>query len=393
MLERKEQTEPLIGLDLIRFGAAVAVMMFHLSYWVWVEAGSTAARFAGPVAASLHKLEFASWGWIGVEIFFVLSGFVIAFSAERASPWSFARSRFLRLYPAAGICATVSLAVVFAAGVEMDAAYSRWLRSVILSPAGPWLDGVYWTLGVELAFYASVFAILLVSRFQRMSGLFAVLASVSAAFWVSRFMGVSIHPRLGELLMLNHGCFFALGGYIWLWSRRSLKLRHWPFLAIAFVTAVWEIVATGMLRSPLAGAAPIWAPVLLWGASLVAIVLSVRANPLFQIHASRRVGMIARKLGLMTYPLYLLHTSVGGVAMRLEPWVGVWVLPLAVLSSLLVAFAVSELMEPPFRRLAAGLIDRAGRLLGRCLPWPIQRRLGLAVGAVGASSDVRMIGE
>ena len=47
------------------------------------------------------------FGWIGVQIFFVISGIVIANSAQSATPFRFAVSRFLRLYPAAWIAAAI----------------------------------------------------------------------------------------------------------------------------------------------------------------------------------------------------------------------------------------------------------------------------------------------
>ena len=51
---------------------------------------------------------WGSFGWIGVEIFFVISGYVIASSAEGAAPRTFLRRRAQRLLPAAWVCATIA---------------------------------------------------------------------------------------------------------------------------------------------------------------------------------------------------------------------------------------------------------------------------------------------
>jgi exopolysaccharide production protein ExoZ len=78
-----------------------------------------------------HPLAQFTWfGWVGVEVFFVISGFVITNSARGASPIEFLKGRVLRLYPAAWICATLSLfALIFIAGDHLG-----FLPVVILIP-------------------------------------------------------------------------------------------------------------------------------------------------------------------------------------------------------------------------------------------------------------------
>jgi peptidoglycan/LPS O-acetylase OafA/YrhL len=72
------------GIDLIRFFAAISVLVFHLGYF------RHRVRPIWPLA----------WqGWVGVEIVFVVSGLVIANSAAATGPIGFLRGRALRLYP------------------------------------------------------------------------------------------------------------------------------------------------------------------------------------------------------------------------------------------------------------------------------------------------------
>ena len=87
------------GLDVVRFGTALLVMMFHLCYWR-----------NGRVAPDSDAFNATWWfGWVGVEIFFTISGFVIAFSAQNSEPKKFALSRLVRIVPMVWICASIAL--------------------------------------------------------------------------------------------------------------------------------------------------------------------------------------------------------------------------------------------------------------------------------------------
>jgi Acyltransferase family len=87
-------TRHIYGIDVMRFLAAVTVAVFHFTW-------ETPSHFA-----------FAPWGWIGVEVFFVVSGIVIAAAVKGSSPGAFAFNRFLRLYPAAWICGLIGAIVL-----------------------------------------------------------------------------------------------------------------------------------------------------------------------------------------------------------------------------------------------------------------------------------------
>ena len=100
------------GIDAIRFTAALLVVAFHLCFWSWTATDSTPGRILGGAARFPHLAPFAWFGWIGVEIFFVISGLVIANSANNRTPIAFLNGRALRLYPGAWICATISAAVL-----------------------------------------------------------------------------------------------------------------------------------------------------------------------------------------------------------------------------------------------------------------------------------------
>src|SRR6201994_3264280 len=138
----------------LRFASALGVAVFHLTFWSWARASTgVAPGFEHYVAADLQfqsAAPFIWFGWVGVEIFFVISGFVIANSASKSSPREFLIGRALRLYPAVWVCATMTFIVLLLfAGGSTSKFVGPYLKAMTLVPKGvigEWLDGVYWTL-------------------------------------------------------------------------------------------------------------------------------------------------------------------------------------------------------------------------------------------------------
>ena len=225
--ERPAHERQIIGLDVLRFAAAFMVMFYHFAFCSWASPTSPARLTGGDFDAYRPLEAWSSFGWVGVEIFFVVSGFVIAYSADGASAARFLRSRILRLGPGVWVAATVTLLVALAVNLPEPNLIEAYIRSLLFSPQNPWISGVYWTLWVEIAFYACVFLLLALDQFHRLALFATGLGLVSALFWavyaaamlgvdgLSPIMRLANH-RIGELLLLQYGCFFALGVFLWL---------------------------------------------------------------------------------------------------------------------------------------------------------------------------------
>src|SRR6202035_4696902 len=129
-------------------------------FWSWACVSIGHPGFERTVAADVlypSAADFTWFGWVGVEIFFVISGFVIANSASKSSPVEFLIGRALRLYPAVWICATATLIVLVFAHGSSSEFVRPYIRAMLIYPRGPWIDGIYWTLATEIVFYALVF--------------------------------------------------------------------------------------------------------------------------------------------------------------------------------------------------------------------------------------------
>ncbi|WP_374575552.1 acyltransferase family protein [Phenylobacterium sp.] len=210
-------------LDAIRLASALLVAGFHLGFYSWASEYSSTARALRGAAAFPWALPWTWFGFVGVEIFFVISGFVIANSARGASPGRFVEGRALRLLPAAWICATITL--LARAGLGGDALgglAAPYARSMTLWLSGPWIDGVYWSLAVEIVFYALVALLLILGRFALLPKVAWALTGAAGAFiLLDRAPQLHAHAvwraieAHADVLLLEHGAFFAIG--IWLW--------------------------------------------------------------------------------------------------------------------------------------------------------------------------------
>ena len=356
----------LLGLDVLRFAAAVMVLFFHFCYLINVSPHGYIGM-ASQQAVTFPELNPLSYfGWVGVQVFFVISGFVIAFSGEKATPFGFLASRVVRLGPGAWICAPLTLLATIAVGFSpAEEMYRGFRHSMAFLPWGPWIDGSYWTLGIEVAFYAAVLAIIGLGRFSLVRPLAMVLGAVSALFWLAvafadpasalgHKLAVARESRLAALLLVHHGLFFALGVFLWLALVKGRAGANLAWIGALLVIGCVQIVAENAHGNAQFGVDhSALAPCATWLAAMAFMVWSVRANNLWHRLPGAARGAI-RTAGMMTFPLYLLHQVVGGAilgALVLRGWNRWSALAASVALVLAASWLIARHLEPPLQRL------------------------------------------
>jgi exopolysaccharide production protein ExoZ len=150
-----------------------------------------------------------------------------------------------------------------------------------------------------------------------------------------------------NVLLARHGCFFALG--VWIWLSTTRKLAAWEVAGITAVTVVCfgEIYVRALDLLPEGHPDWIYAPMATWAIAAVAIFVISR-------HGSvKPTSAFLRTLGLMTYPLYLVHHAVGvEIERSILPFAGKWIaLVMAVTITIGISWLICQLAEPKIRSL------------------------------------------
>jgi len=284
-------------LDVLRFVAALMVVCFH-----WLFNGISNGKVDSVTFSASAPL--AVYGVYGVHLFFLISGFVIAESARGKSAGDFVVSRGVRLFPAywAGMIATT--VVVTAWGrPELHVSPLQFLANITMLPRifhqAP-IDGVYWTLTIELTFYLLVLIVLLLGLGRFLDALFPV--------WSFGMLVVTLMaPALSGLPYLGgYYAFFASGAIIASIRRRGFTLLGMLGLGASMITA-FVFVARN--------AADFNAHNTFQISQLVAFALLGAFYLVMCLLWSPRAAALkvpfSKPISDLTYPVYLLHAHIG----------------------------------------------------------------------------------
>ncbi|MGW5947640.1 acyltransferase family protein [Streptomyces celluloflavus] len=344
----------LAAIDGLRLVAALAVAAYHY-------VGTTTPHFWGShdpkqFAPALH--EISRYGWLGVEFFFMISGFVICMSCWGRSPVQFVVSRVSRLFPAYWCAVLLVIALVLTARLaHLQAATPIDLRTVlgnltmVPGPLGlDLIDGVAWTLWVEARFYLLMAVMLFFGlTYRRMiafCGTWLTLAIVSR----------ELHSAvLDEIFISQYAGLFITGIALYLMHRFGQNLVLWLLAGIAWcyeLTVLNDRVAGHTVR-PADGGALSWAVCAAVLTFFLVVLALAGSGPLARLRWRWLVTA-----GALTYPFYLVHQSIGiPVAKGLLQKVPA----LGVLPSMAVALAFSLLLSAVIHRTVDGPLGRVLR--------------------------------
>lgn len=282
----KQPSNRLLELDALRGIAVLSVLLFHYTH-----------RYQAFFEHPKDPWFDFKLGEYGVNLFFIISGFVIFMSLEKTrKPMDFVVARFSRLYPVYWTTIIVTFLAVHLfslpgreVGIIAAVLNLTMLQSWLMAPP---VDGVYWTLTVELTFYVLMFIAYLTHQLPNIErwGLFW-LALMAFNLNILPLFGLNIPWFIGVTKLFDYGHLFFAGILFYnLKTRGGSRLRY---TALALCLAMDFVLH----QEP------------------SAMVLISCFFLLFYLFTIGRLGWIAWKpmvfLGTISYSLYLVHQNIG----------------------------------------------------------------------------------
>jgi len=334
-----EKLKRISFLDGLRGVAILWVILFH-AYVRWPNLVAYGNKYS--------DVMFFKYGWLGVDLFFMISGFVILMTLEKTTDFfQFMYRRWLRLFPAMLIVSLLVFTTARAVFPERPSGIPVFrdllpgltfisndlLARIFHTPMGV-IDGVYWSLFVEVKFYV-LFGIIF----------FAFGADAAIAGLVGLFISYILNiPWMGQFAPEYMG-WFASGAMFYLYFKSASKKWLWMGLLMA-----------------LAGAVSL--PTKNVDAKLAAAVMSLFF--MLVIMNERLQSIIGSKfllfLGFVSYPLYLIHQNMMiSLIVKLGRWMPfipdflLPVIPIAFVVA--IGWLIATYAEPGFRNLLRGIFE------------------------------------
>ena len=319
-------------LDSLRGIACIFVLLFHYTT-------RYSKLFNTELTINLVDVRF---GGMGVDLFFIISGFVIFLTIKKTTtPSEFLFKRFSRLYPTFWICVFLTFFVVRSSDLIIyHRSFSELFLNLSMVPGifgVDRVDGVYWSLLPELAFYFLMFGLLLTKRTRSIDAISFVwlLATLlnsyrdimplrvlfNLDFGYLFIIGISFYKiKSGEAKWWNH-LFIALSFLVSFLTREQAIERH--FMTLVFI-AVFYLFAYGKLK---------------W----------IKLKPLII-------------LGEISYALYLIHQFIGYVIINKLIKNGVensiFLILIPSIITIIVAYAITFYIEKPIQLIMRNYFEK-----------------------------------
>jgi peptidoglycan/LPS O-acetylase OafA/YrhL len=333
-------------MDWIDYGRLIAALWVMLAHYCFVALDP---RVNAEITSYGLLTTISSYGMIGLDFFFIASGLVVFRFAQGQSTWGFGVGRIARVYPnyLLAMILTTLISQYGRPGGEVHLA--RFLADLFM--AAPLfgmkhVDTVYWTLVVEVQFYFALWLLKVVGWLQYSQRVVTI--------WIS-LMLLCFALRI-ELPLLGTSFHCLAGGVVLSLIYRGENVRfNGGLLALiagmCFFDAYHYSLAISINPS-------------------IFVALTAMIFPIFLLLRGRTWRLpFARRIGSLTYPLFLLHFHIGLVVIyRFGTEANKYFLLAALcLGMIVVSAVIDDVMEMRLRGFWIRLVDRALGLIARLI--------------------------
>lgn len=284
-------------LDLLRVLALGSVIVFHYFFNGISKGTVTSVSLPG-------FADIAKYGYLGVELFFLISGFVILYSTQNRTAREFVKKRFIRLYPMYWMAIIVIFVITnlpFWSNKGPQLSKALWSLTMFPTAFGEdWVDAAHWFLARELQLYVFVTIVLAIGIGKHLPNIFSWWAIIICLWNLFDLPQFEIWYFSGYFALITGG---AIIFSIREWGMNTLR-------AVSLLAAYICAVETRMTKS----AALAELRNTTYNKYVVAILVTV-GFLLILATLNSHIGSISLKwagiAGAITYPLFLVHGRLG----------------------------------------------------------------------------------
>ena len=316
------------GLDFLRLFCAAVVFAFHALY-LFVLTRQV------PWTTTPEIMAITQYGYLGVQVFFMISGYVIPMSVSGKSRFQFLVGRAARLLPAFWICLALTVAALSVAGrPPVLAQLAANIPIIAIMFGQPYIDGVFWSLTAEIIFYSWIFALAGSHNFPARLRVFAL------AWLAWAVVDFVVDLPLDGISNALWAPYFAIGIFIFLDQNGAKTFdRAMICVAVAIAAAFAWKQAVGLPFAQTSGLNPVVV-------STIIMLMAATAFFVVRVPMQGRGLNVAIVCGAISYPLYLIHAEFGSILMS-----AVWrsapeIIPLAPAAILAISYVVTRLEKP-----------------------------------------------
>jgi peptidoglycan/LPS O-acetylase OafA/YrhL len=334
-------------LDGFRGLAILLVIMFH--YFVRFTPDNDVTNYY-PYGNLFSNVVVFRNGYLGVHLFFMISGFVIYMTLERCkSLKEFAFKRFIRLWPTLLICSLLTfiiLSIFPFKGFETEPRY--FLSTLTITQPRLWtrifhfqymgvIDGVIWSLTCEINFYIVASILFFYKKDSFVKNWFIYVAINLSTYIVFKTLGYNgILYYFEQIFYPQFLVFFTMGMYFYLLYRKVQLNWIYHVALVSFLAA--QLVTHNLIQA-------------IFILTFVILFFILIYRPLWYGFFNNKFTTI---IGLISYPLYLLHQNIGIVIMnKLSKLLDSNLILTTALPTLAFIFILSFFVE----KLAVGLLN------------------------------------
>ena len=244
-----------------------------------------------------------NYGYLGVHLFFIMSGFVIFMSVQKVNkPLDFLRNRFCRLYPAYWFCVTLTAIWILSFSNKLIS-LNMYLMNLTMFQQFfrvEHIDGAYWSLEIELLFYFGVAILLTTNKIWKYIEYLLVIVILSVLL---TFIQDNPHITFLNLMLRYTGLFYAGIIFYKIWIN-GFNYKDSIKIVIAYLCVICFDFGnqSGFYYKP------------------VEVFYLTLIFLLFILFALKKLQFIEIKpllfLGKISYSLYLLHEVIGLIILK-----------------------------------------------------------------------------